>query len=63
MVNDVAKLTQSLRRSVRHQRARTSLRTLPDAERQRLQLELAENGRVVYTDDRGDRYLIERKPA
>lgn len=63
MVNDVAKLTRSLRRSVLHQRARTSLRALTDVERQRLQTELAENGRVVYTDDRGDRYLIERKPA
>lgn len=63
MVNDVAKLTQSLRRSVMHQRARASLRSMSEADRHRLQAELAENGRVVYTDDRGDRYLLERKPA
>lgn len=63
MVNDVAKLAQSLRRSVLHQRARTSLRMMSDVERQRLQMELAEHGKVVYTDGRGDRYLLERKPA
>lgn len=63
MVNDVAKLTDSLRRSVVRQRATSSLQNLSQAAKQRLLAEIDQNGRAVYTDNRGNRYQIERKPA
>ncbi len=63
MVNDVAKLTDSIRRSVVHQRARASLHELSDAEKIQLREQLNQEGQAFYSDKRGNRYRIERKPA
>ena len=72
MVNDVAKLTRSIRRSVIEDRARrsviedrakSSLRNMSDDRKRQLLDELEKNGRAVYSDSLGNRYQIERKGA
>ena len=63
MVNDVAKLTQSVREGVARQRAKSSLQSMPLADKQRLRDQLNEHGQATYLDSRGNRYRIERKPA
>ena len=62
MVNDVAKLTQSVREGVVFDRARASLRSMSPTEKRRLRDEIDEKGHAVYRDHRGNRYRIERKP-
>ena len=62
MVNDIAKLAQSVRESVVRQRAKSSLQQMPVAEKERLRDELNMHGQAVYSDSRGNRYRIERKP-
>ncbi len=63
MVNDVAKLTRSIRRSVVEDRAKSSLRNMCDAGKQRLLEDVRKNGRAIYFDRLGNRYQIERKGA
>ncbi|MBB5344841.1 hypothetical protein [Tunturibacter empetritectus] len=61
MVSNVARLTSALRNSVFEEEAdsETTLTEKIDAVRR----DLAETGVALFTDDRGDRFRIVRKPA
>lgn len=63
MVNDVGKLTRSIRRSVAQERAKSSLRNLTIDRKKGLLAELDRNGRAEYSDTLGNRFQIKRKPA
>jgi len=66
MVSDVAELTRTLRKS--NQTApgeafgrdiRSRLRSVSD----KIKADLNSSGRSIYTDEHGNRYLIERQPG
>lgn len=63
MVNDVAKLTRSIRRSVIQDRAKSSLSQHERHRKQLLLDDVIKNGRAIYSDRLGNRYQIERKRA
>jgi hypothetical protein len=65
MVNNVAKLTRSLRDGMMRENAQTPLSSHATlAERRAIVLqELGQRGEAIFVDDSGNRFRIERKSA
>jgi len=65
MVSNVARLTSALRNSVFEEEAdsSTSLETVLTEKIDAVERDLAETGVALFTDDRGHRFRLVRKPA
>jgi hypothetical protein len=65
MVSNVARLTSALRSSVLEEEADSSLspETTLTEKIDAVQRDLAETGVALFTDDRGHRFRLVRKPA
>ena len=66
MVSDIAELTRTLRKASQTapgeafgRDIRSRLRTVSE----KIKADLNSNGRAIYTDEHGNRYLIERQPG
>ncbi len=62
MVSNVGKLTRSVREGFKKRapETRDSSATLAA---KRVQQEIRQNGKAIFVDDKGNRFLIERRPA
>lgn len=62
MVNNVGKLTRSVRESFL-KNGNGSRETSATAAAKRIRQELHQTGKSIFVDDKGNRFLIERRPA
>ncbi len=62
MVSNVGKLTRSVREGFKKRESEMGGSSAVIAAK-RVQQELSETGKSIFVDDKGNRFLIERRPA